>query len=132
VPPIYQPELAARSVLFAADHPDRKEYLVGASTTATIVANKIAPALLDRYLAKTGYDSQQTADRAAASAPDNLMQPADGPGGHDYGPRGTFDDRSHDRSMQQWLSQHARLVGGVAGISALGGLAVRLGKRRAR
>jgi hypothetical protein len=133
VPPIYQPEVAARSVLFAADHPGRKEYLVGASTTATIVANKLAPALLDRYLARTGYGSQQTSVRSASSRPDNLMQPADGPGGHDYGPRGAFDGRSRDRSVQQWVSQHARLVGGVTGLAALGGgLAVQLGRHRGR
>src|SRR5213076_2998813 len=60
VPPIYQPEIAARGVLRAADRPSRREYLVGASTRATILANRVVPALLDRYLARTGYDSQQT------------------------------------------------------------------------
>ena len=62
VPPIYQPEVAARGVLRAADHPARREYLVGASTRATILANRVLPGLLDRYLAKTGYDSQQTSE----------------------------------------------------------------------
>ena len=62
VPPIYQPEVAARGVLYAADHPGRKQYWVGASTVATIVANKFVPALLDRYLARTGYDAQQTGE----------------------------------------------------------------------
>ena len=60
VPPIYQPEVAARGVLYAADHPQRRQYWVGASTAATVAANKFVPALLDRYLARTGYDSQQT------------------------------------------------------------------------
>ena len=63
VPPIYQPEVAARAVVYAADHPRRKQYFVGASTVATILANRVAPALLDRYLARTGYDSQQTSER---------------------------------------------------------------------
>ena len=60
VPPIYQPEVAARGVLYAADHPQRREYWVGASTAATLAANAIAPGLLDRYLGKTGFASQQT------------------------------------------------------------------------
>src|SRR5690349_12590520 len=60
VPPIYQPEVAARAVVHAAEHPQRREYWVGASTAATLAANAIAPGLLDRYLARTGFDSQQT------------------------------------------------------------------------
>ncbi len=121
VPPIYQPEVAARGVVFAADHPRRREYWVGASTAATILANKFAPALLDRYLARTGYAAQQTAERVAAGRPDNLWQPVDGPAGQDYGAHGSFDDRSHGRSPQLWMSQHARLVSGLAAGSALAG-----------
>ncbi len=64
VAPIYQPEVAARAIVFAADHPGRREYWVGASTAATLAANKFAPALLDRYLARTGYSSQQTSEPA--------------------------------------------------------------------
>ena len=60
VPPIYQPEVAARAIAFAAEHPRRKQYWVGASTVATVVAQRLAPAVLDRYLARTGYSSQQT------------------------------------------------------------------------
>ena len=75
VPPIYQPEVAARGVVFAADHPRRKQYWVGASTVATILANRVVPALLDRYLARTGYDSQQTAQEAEPGRPDNLLEP---------------------------------------------------------
>src|SRR5207237_5436429 len=62
VPPIYQPEVAARAVLMAADNPKRREYWAGASTVATIAADKVVPAFLDRYLARTGYKSQQTGD----------------------------------------------------------------------
>ena len=79
VPPIYEPEVAARGVLYAADHPWRKQYYVGASTTATILANRLAPALLDRYLARTGYDSQQTKSREDPGRPDNLWEPVDQP-----------------------------------------------------
>jgi len=124
VPPIYQPEVAARGVVFAAGHPDRRQYWVGLSTVATILSNRIAPALLDRYLARTGYASQQTAQKAAPGRPDNLWQPVDGPSGRDHGARGIFDSRSHDRSPQLWMSQHARLaVGLAAGAAALGCLA---------
>ena len=130
VPPIYQPEVAACGVVFAADHPRRKQYWVGASTVATILANRVVPALLDRYLARTGYDSQQTAQEAAPGRPDNLLEPVDGPAGHDHGARGIFDDRSHDRSLQLWMSQHAGLLtGAVTGSAVLGGA---LAARRAR
>ena len=72
VPPIYQPEVAARAVLFAAGHPGRKQYWVGASTTATLLAEKFASPLLDRYLARTGYGAQQTSQ---AAAPGQARQP---------------------------------------------------------
>jgi NAD(P)-dependent dehydrogenase (short-subunit alcohol dehydrogenase family) len=132
VPPIYQPEVAARGVVFAADHPQRKQYWVGGSTAATIVANKLAPALLDRYLARTGYRSQQTGHAADPGQPDNLLHAVDGFNSHDYGAHGVFGDRSHDRSVQMWLSQHARvtagLLGGAAAAAAV--LAGTLGRRR--
>jgi hypothetical protein len=131
VPPIYQPEVAARGVVFAADHPRRKHYWVGASTAGTILANRLAPALLDRYLARTGYGSQQTAQAAEPGQPDNLLYPVDGTNGHDHGSRGAFDDRSHDRSSQLWLSQHARLSSGLLAGAAVAGafLAARQGRR---
>jgi short-subunit dehydrogenase len=132
VPPIYQPEVAARGVVFAADHPRRRQYWVGASTAATILANRVVPALLDRYLARTGYGSQQMAQEAEPGRPDNLWEPVDGPAGHDHGARGIFDGRSHDRSAQLWMSQHAGLVtGAAAGSAILGGvLAARLARVR--
>jgi NAD(P)-dependent dehydrogenase (short-subunit alcohol dehydrogenase family) len=131
VPPIYQPEVAARGVVFAADHPHRKQYWVGGSTAATIAANRIIPALLDRYLARTGYGSQQTGQKASSGRPDNLQQPVDGPDRHDHGARGIFDDTSHDRSPQLWMSQHARLLTVAAGTAVLGGAAaVRLVRKR--
>jgi NAD(P)-dependent dehydrogenase (short-subunit alcohol dehydrogenase family) len=132
VSPIYQPEVAARGVVFAADHPRRRQYWVGGSTAATIVANRVAPALLDRYLARTGYGSQQTAQPAGPGRPDNLIQPVDGTHGHDHGSRGAFGGRSHQRSPQLWVSQHAGLASGaLAGAAVLGALlARRLGRRR--
>jgi NAD(P)-dependent dehydrogenase (short-subunit alcohol dehydrogenase family) len=123
VPPIYQPELAARAIAYAADHPRRRMYWVGGTTAATLIANRIAPALLDRYLARTGYDSQQTDQPAGAGRPDNLWQPADEPPGDDYGARGEFSDRSHDRSLQLWVSQHAAPVtAGIAGAALIGAI----------
>jgi hypothetical protein len=117
----------------AAAHPRRREYWVGSSTVATITANRIAPALLDRYLARTGYQSQQAAERAQ-HGPGNLWQPLDGPGEADHGAHGAFDDRSHPRSAQLWLTRHARvLAGAAAGTTAAAagaGLAALLRRRQ--
>ncbi len=120
VPPIYQPEVAARGVLYAADHPRRREYWVGGSTMATLLGNAVAPGLLDRYLARTGFGSQQTPDDKPAGSPANLWEPADGPDGRDFGAHGVFDDQSHGRSLQLWASQHhgAVAAGGLALLGA--------------
>jgi len=120
VPPIYQPEIAARAVLYAADHPHRKQYWVGASTAATVLGQRLAPALLDRYLAKTGYASQQTSQRVSPERPNNLWEPRDDDAGGDYGAHGVFDSRALDRSPQLWLSQHvgAALAGAGAATAA--------------
>jgi short-subunit dehydrogenase len=114
VPPIYQPEVAARAVVYAADHPGRREYWVGGSTAGTLAANALAPGLLDRYLARTGFTSQQTDQPHDPSRRGNLWEPADGPSGHDYGAHGIFDSRATDRSAQLWASQHHGLLAGVA------------------
>jgi hypothetical protein len=132
VPPIYQPEVAARAVVMAAAHPARKQYWVGASTVATITANKVAPALLDRYLARTGYDSQQPAEHTGPRVPGNLWQPLDGPGEADHGAHGVFDGQSHPHSAQLWLAGHARALSGVAAATTLAagaGLAAFLRRR---
>jgi hypothetical protein len=105
VPPIYQPELAARAVVYAAEHPRRKQYWVGASTVATLVGQRLAAPLLDRYLARTGYSSQQT-DQPKQEVADNLWQPLDDTSGHDYGSHGIFDDDAHETSRQWWLRRH--------------------------
>jgi NAD(P)-dependent dehydrogenase (short-subunit alcohol dehydrogenase family) len=131
VPPIYQPEVAARGVLYAADHPRRKQYFVGASTAATIVANRVAPALLDRYLAKTGYKSQQTGDRESGQA-GNLWEPVDDAQGEDHGAHGEFDGQAHPRSAQLFLSHHpvaATAAGAAATAAAVTALASRARRR---
>lgn len=126
VPPIYQPEVAARAIVYAAEHPERKEYWVGTSTAATLLAQRVAPALVDRYLARTGIKSQQT-DEQQPSGVSNLWEPADED--KDYGAHGTFDGRSHGRSPQVWLSQHrgAVLAGAAVGVAAAA-LVRRLGR----
>jgi NAD(P)-dependent dehydrogenase (short-subunit alcohol dehydrogenase family) len=128
VPPIYQPELAARGVLYAADHPRRREYWVGSTTAATLAANAIAPGLLDRYLGRTGFKSQQMPQQQSPDAPVNLWEPADGTGGHDFGAHGIFDDKSHDRDPQLWASQHHGLLA-AAGAAALTGITAALRRR---
>lgn len=119
VPPIYQPEIAARAVLYAADHPGRKQYYVGASTAATILANKVAPGLLDRYLARSGYDSQQTDRPDHHERGHNLWEPVDDE--RDFGAHGAFDDRSHARAPQLWLSHHPALASSLLAGAVLGG-----------
>jgi NAD(P)-dependent dehydrogenase (short-subunit alcohol dehydrogenase family) len=130
VPPIYQPEVAARAVLYAADHPRRREYWVGASTAATLAANAIAPGLLDRYLAKTGFSAQQTKDKRDPNQPENLWEPADGLRGKDFGAHGIFDAQAKTRAPQLWASHHHGAIGaaavgllaaGASGLSALRG-----------
>jgi NAD(P)-dependent dehydrogenase (short-subunit alcohol dehydrogenase family) len=129
VPPIYQPEVAARGIVYAADHPRRKQYFVGATTAATILANRVAPALLDRYLARTGYDSQQTGE-PEPSRPDNLWEPVDGPRGDDHGAHGEFDDKSHRRSAQLLVSHHPAAATATAVVTAAAGLALANRARR--
>jgi NAD(P)-dependent dehydrogenase (short-subunit alcohol dehydrogenase family) len=116
MPPIYQPEVAARAIVHAAHHPTRREYWVGGSTVVTILANRIAPGLLDRYLARAGYESQQS-DRAAPHAGPNLWAPADGPAG-DRGAHGAFDDISHPVSHQAALSRRRGRVAAALGLGA--------------
>jgi NAD(P)-dependent dehydrogenase (short-subunit alcohol dehydrogenase family) len=120
VPPIYQPEVVARAILHAGDHPKRREYWVGGSTVATLVANAVAPAALDRYLARTGFRSQLTDETTQAGRPANLWSPADGPNEHDYGAHGDFDAKATQRSLQVALSTHPGAVAGAAAVAAVG------------
>jgi hypothetical protein len=115
VPPIFQPEVAAEAVVWAARNP-RRELWVGWSTVQAIVGNKIAPGLVDLYLARTGIDAQQTDDPVRPDRPDNLFEPAPG----DFAAHGRFEDRSKSRSVQLWATIHRRwLVGGAAAAAAL-------------
>lgn len=115
VPPIYQPEIAAKAVLYAADRPRRREYWVGGSTVGTLIGNALAPGLLDRYLARTGFSAQQDDRPDPHSGKGNLRTPLDGVDGHDYTAHGSFGDSAKPRSAQLWASQHHGLLGAVAG-----------------
>jgi NAD(P)-dependent dehydrogenase (short-subunit alcohol dehydrogenase family) len=131
VPPIYQPEVAADAIVFAADHPQRREYWVGGSTVGTLIANSVAPGLLDRYLARTGYRSQQTDRPRPQDQPVNLWEPADE--ARDFGTHGIFDDRAVSRSPQLWASQHHRLLGAAGALLGAGaGVAAALLTRQRR
>jgi hypothetical protein len=126
VPPIYEPELAARAVVYAADHPRRKQYWVGSSTVGTLLGQKLAPALLDRYLARTGYDAQQTPEPVPADRRHNLWEPRDAE--DDRGAHGIFDAQAHHTDPQQWYSRHAGEA--TAAVVATGLLAATLLRRR--
>jgi hypothetical protein len=112
VPPIFQPEVAAEAIYFAAHHP-RREFYVGAPSVAVIVGNKFAPGLLERYLANTAYDSQQYDGPEDPNRAHNLWQPVLG----DHGAHGAFDARAKDCSPQLWTSKHRALI--TMGVAAL-------------
>jgi NAD(P)-dependent dehydrogenase (short-subunit alcohol dehydrogenase family) len=105
VPPIFQPEVAAEGVYWAAHH-RRRELDVGGSAVKAIVGNKLAPRFADRYLARTGFDSQQIAGLEVNGRVDNLFTPVPGKAST----HGMFDDRARQRSVQLWVNTHRRLV----------------------
>jgi NAD(P)-dependent dehydrogenase (short-subunit alcohol dehydrogenase family) len=119
VPPVYQPEVAARAIVWTAEHPRRQLY-VGGSTLLTVWANRFVPGLLDRYLARTGYGSQQADRPIEPGRLDNLDEPVPG----DHGARGEFDDRARRRSAQLWLTTHRGLVA-AASVAIASGIAAR-------
>ncbi|MBG6055211.1 NAD(P)-dependent dehydrogenase (short-subunit alcohol dehydrogenase family) [Salinibacterium sp. CAN_S4] len=119
VAPIFQPEVGARAILAVAEKPRRRTW-VGESTVATILGNRFGANLLDRYLAKTGYDGQQAPQKSQPMLPDNLYAPIAG----DQGAHGIFDDEALDVSPQVWAISHRPLVAAIAGgLGALGAVA---------
>ena len=120
VPPIFQPEVAAEAIYFAAHNP-RREFYVGAPSVAVISINKLAPGLLDYILARTGYDSQQYDGAEDPNRPNNLWQPVPG----DHGAHGAFHARARSWSPQLWTSEHRTLLAlaaialGISGLIAL-------------
>jgi NAD(P)-dependent dehydrogenase (short-subunit alcohol dehydrogenase family) len=119
VPPIYQPEVGAEAVLFAARN-DRREMYVGYPTVEAIVGDKIAPGFADWYLARNGYEAQQTHEPVGPDRRDNLWEPVPG----DHGAHGAFDNRASASSPQLWANINRNWLM-MAGAS-LAGLAVGL------
>jgi short-subunit dehydrogenase len=128
VPPIFQPEVAARAILWAAEHAPR-ELNVGAPTLATRAANAIAPGLLDRYLARKGYPAQQTGQPVdLAQWRDNVDKPVDDE--RDHGSRGEFDAEAKKRSWALWAVTHKPAT--VAGVGLLTAAALAAARTAAR
>ncbi|MFP3563387.1 SDR family oxidoreductase [Paraburkholderia sp. SIMBA_030] len=109
VPPIFQPEVAARAIVWAATH-RRREVYVGTSTVKAILANKVAAGWLDRYLGRTGYQAQQRAAPASATASSNLWQPVAGA----HRVHGPFDREATGRSVALWMNTHRPFALGAA------------------
>lgn len=127
VPPIYQPEVAAEAIYWAAHH-RRRELLVGWSTVQAVWGNKFLPGLIDRYLARTGYEGQQHDGPEDPNRPDNLWEPVPG----SQGAHGAFDARATDRCFQLWATTHRSwLALAGAGTLAAGSVAA-LAARRPR
>jgi NAD(P)-dependent dehydrogenase (short-subunit alcohol dehydrogenase family) len=125
VPPIFQPEVAAEAIYWAAHH-GRDELWVGWPAVKAIVGNRIIPRALDRYLARTGYDSQQTDEPAdLENRRDNVFEALDD--SEDYGTHGSFDDRSLDKSYQWWANAHRGWL--AAGAALLGFAGAALARR---
>jgi NAD(P)-dependent dehydrogenase (short-subunit alcohol dehydrogenase family) len=123
VPPIYAPEIAADAIVWASST-RRRELSVGGMTAAVIWGNKFASGLGDRYLSRTGYDSQQTDEPADPDRPNNLWAPLPG----DHGAHGRFGDRTTKWSPQTWINERLPALAMIAA----GGAALMWGARRWR
>jgi NAD(P)-dependent dehydrogenase (short-subunit alcohol dehydrogenase family) len=121
VPPIFQPEVAAEAVWYAATH-RRRELFVAWPSIKAILGERVAPGLLDTYLARNGYDAQQADEPVSPDRPDNLFAPA--PGNH--GAHGRFDDQAKGSSPVVWLDLHRGLIAGAAAAAGAAVLATRV------
>lgn len=113
VPPIYQPEVAARAIYYAAHHPKRREYYAAWSAVEAIFGNKLAPSLADHYLARMGYDAQQYDGHDDPNRPNNLYEPLPG----DHGAHGAFDSRASYTSRELWAETHWPWLAAAAGLA---------------
>jgi NAD(P)-dependent dehydrogenase (short-subunit alcohol dehydrogenase family) len=116
VPPIYQPEVAARLIYHAAHHPKKREYYASWSVLKAIFGNKLVPSYADRYLAKNGYDSQQFDGAADPNLPNNLYQPVPG----DHGAHGAFDERAKTWSFEAWAEENSGKLAVSLGLGIVG------------
>lgn len=121
VAPIYQPEVAAEAVHWAAHH-RRRELWVGLPTVYTIIGNRLAPWVAEAYLARTGYSGQQTKRPAPEGRRDYLERPLDGE--RDHGSHGAFDDRALSHSPQAWLSRHRGAAAAALALAGASGAAL--------
>ncbi|WP_347558648.1 SDR family oxidoreductase [Robbsia sp. KACC 23696] len=124
VAPIYQPEVPARAIFFAATH-KRREVWVGFPTVRAILANRIAPGLIDKYLATAGYKGQLSQEALPVNAPANLFQSVSGP----YGAHGRFDTKSRTGSWEMFTDRHKSVLLAVVGVSILGIARLAFGKK---
>ena len=125
VPPIYEPEIPARAIYWAAHH-KRREVFVGEPTVKAIYGQDVAPGFADWYLGRNGYESQQTEEPVSPNRPDNLFDSVPGP----YGARGIFSDRAKSFSIQNWANLHRGVVSAVGAGAAV--LALALARRNSR
>jgi NAD(P)-dependent dehydrogenase (short-subunit alcohol dehydrogenase family) len=116
VPPIFQPEVAARAVRFVAEN-RRRNIWVGLPTAYTILGNRVAPLFLDWYFAKTGVKGQLTGQDAPRLG-SNVFDAKDSD--HDVGAHGAFDDKAHASDPWSWTSMHRRASLGVAAVTVVG------------
>jgi NAD(P)-dependent dehydrogenase (short-subunit alcohol dehydrogenase family) len=123
VPPIYQPEVAAEAIVWAAHH-DRRELNVGFPTSVVLLANKLVPGLADSYLARTGYEAQQTDELADPNRPHNLWHPLSG----DHGAHGDFGARAYASSPQLWATRHRGWLA-LSGLGVAGALIAALWRK---
>jgi NAD(P)-dependent dehydrogenase (short-subunit alcohol dehydrogenase family) len=119
VPPIFQPEVAAEAIAWASEH-RRRELWVAGSAVKAILGNRVAPGLADRYLGKTGYKAQQTAQPVNGDRPINLYEPVEG----EHATHGMFDDQARGSSRELWLTEHRSLLAGAAAAAGVAGLAL--------
>jgi hypothetical protein len=127
VPPIFQPEVIARGIVWLAEHP-RRELRIGWSSIKALVAQNLVPGLADRMLATSGYESQQYDGAETPGRPDNLEHPLPG----DWGAHGDFDARALPSSSQLWLATHRGVVGSsLVALVGLGLAATAAVRRRA-
>lgn len=117
VPPIFQPEVPARAIVDTAAGRGKREIWVGIPTWQAIIANKLVPGVLDRYLARNGYKSQLTKEPVAANAPANLFASPDG----NWAAHGRFDDGAYDVTIEQRVGRHRGAIAlGLVGAAGLG------------
>jgi hypothetical protein len=116
VPPIFQPEVAAKAIEYAATH-RRREVLVAWPTVKAVYGERVAPGLLDRYLARIGYDAQQTDEPLGGEREGNLFDPVPG----EFSAHGRFDDRAKKRSLLLEANLHRGplLLAGAVALAAV-------------